>query len=208
MRIYLMRHGETAWNAEKRLQGRTDIPLNESGRRLAQETASALQEVPFDLAITSPLKRARETAEIVLKGRKIPMIEEERIIEISFGIYEGMISSRANYEIPDPKFQNFFKAPQNYVPPQGGEDLYSLSTRTGAFMKELTAKEDYQDKTILISSHGGAVRGLLNSIKGCELKDYWGVGVPKNCSIAILESIQGETVILGENLVFYKERVL
>ena len=88
MKLYIIRHGETAWNKKLLLQGQTDIPLNENGRELAQVTARALQMVPFDLCITSPLLRAKETAQIILGSRKIPFWEDARIQEIGFGTYE------------------------------------------------------------------------------------------------------------------------
>ena len=75
MKIYLIRHGETDWNLEQRLQGATDIPLNENGLELARETAKGLQDVPFDVVYTSPLTRARQTAEIIRGHRNIPLIE-------------------------------------------------------------------------------------------------------------------------------------
>lgn len=204
MKIYIMRHGETDWNVEKRLQGRTDIPLNNSGKRLAKVTAEALRIVPFDLAYTSPLSRAKETAEIILNGRDIQVIDDERLIEISFGIFEGMISGRENYEIPDSDFKNFFNAPECYAAPEGGEDFHSLLKRTKAFMDELVNRPELQNKTILITSHGAAVRGLLNSVKKSELADFWDKKVPGNCSVAILESHDGNTVILEENKVYYE----
>ena len=75
MKLYLVRHGETDWNKVKKIQGQVDIPLNQFGKRLAEETAEGMKEIPFDLCITSPLSRARQTAEIVLGGRKVPIIE-------------------------------------------------------------------------------------------------------------------------------------
>ena len=90
MMLYIVRHGETDWNRMKKVQGHTDIPLNDYGRHLAEETAEGMKEIRLDLGFTSPLKRARETAEIILAGRNIPLIDEERIKEIGFGRYEGM----------------------------------------------------------------------------------------------------------------------
>ena len=90
MKLYLVRHGETDWNKVKRIQGQVDIPLNQFGKRLAEETAEGMKEIPFDLCITSPLSRARQTAEIVLGGRKVPIIEDARIEELSFGSWEGI----------------------------------------------------------------------------------------------------------------------
>ena len=91
MKLYLIRHGETDYNKMKRNQGQIDIPLNEYGRELARKTREGLAEVPFDLCLCSPLSRARETAEIILEGRDIPIITDERLIEISFGRYEGTL---------------------------------------------------------------------------------------------------------------------
>ena len=93
------------------LQGQTDIPLNENGRVLAQVTARALQMVPFDLCITSPLLRAKETAQIILGSRKIPFLEDARIQEIGFGTYEGRRVRDENGVLVDPVFQNFFFTP-------------------------------------------------------------------------------------------------
>ena len=89
MKIYFVRHGETEWNKQKRIQGRVDIPLDEFGRMLARKTATGLAEIPFDVCYSSPLSRAKETATIILEGRDIPIIEDDRIIEMAFGEYEG-----------------------------------------------------------------------------------------------------------------------
>ena len=70
MRLYIIRHGETAWNRERRLQGQTDIPLNAFGEKLAEETGRGLSEVPFDLCIASPLTRTRQTALQVLRENR------------------------------------------------------------------------------------------------------------------------------------------
>ena len=83
MDIYVIRHGQTPWNVEKRLQGRSDTDLNEVGREAAIRTGKVFREVPFDLVFTSPLKRAKETAVLFLGERKVPVIEDARIQEIS-----------------------------------------------------------------------------------------------------------------------------
>ena len=90
MKLYLIRHGETDLNKKRILQGQTNSELNDYGRELARLTAEGLMEVPFDLAFTSPLKRAKETAQIILSGRNVPLLEETRIQEISLGEYEGL----------------------------------------------------------------------------------------------------------------------
>lgn len=73
MMLYIVRHGETDWNRLRRVQGHTDIPLNDYGRHLARETAEGMKDIQIDLAYTSPLRRAEETAEIILGSREIPL---------------------------------------------------------------------------------------------------------------------------------------
>ena len=146
MVIYLIRHGETDWNTKRLLQGATDIPLNQNGIEVAQLTAEGLREVAFDLIFTSPLKRARETAEIIRGERKIPIIPDERLREISFGPYEGLCCQKDGWNIPDPDFGNFFMNPGEYVPPEGGESIRHLCERTTEFLQELIHHPDYQDK--------------------------------------------------------------
>ena len=87
MQIYIIRHGETDWNTKRLLQGATDIPLNQNGIEAARLTAEALKEIPFDEIYTSPLQRAVQTAEIMRGDRRIPIIKDERLKEISFGPY-------------------------------------------------------------------------------------------------------------------------
>ena len=78
MKLYIIRHGETSWNVQRRLQGASDTDLNENGITLAKRTGEALKEIPFDLCFTSPLKRAKMTAELILAGRNIPIYDDER----------------------------------------------------------------------------------------------------------------------------------
>lgn len=203
MKLYIIRHGETPWNTQLRLQGQTDIPLNENGRALARETAAAMREVPFDLAFTSPLARARETAEILLRGREVPLKEEERIREISFGPLEGEHLTREERENPGSRFYRFFHEPENYVPPEGGESLQALCARAGDFLNELKTKTEWADRTILVSTHGAASRALLLHITHGALCDFWAGGVPKNCAVTIAELKDGEWVVREKDAVYY-----
>lgn len=203
MKLYIIRHGETVWNINRRLQGQTDTQLNENGRELARITAQAMKEVPFDLAFTSPLQRAAETARIILDGRDTPLIEEERIREISFGVLEGHCILPVAHEIDDPDFHYFFDAPEKYNPPAKGESLDSLLKRTGNFLDELKTSEELADKTILISTHGAASRALLANITGCPRSGFWGKGVPKNCAVSIVNLVDGRWVIEKKDVVYY-----
>lgn len=115
MKLYLVRHGETDWNKVKKIQGQVDIPLNQFGKHLAEETAEGLHDIPFDLCISSPLSRAYETARIILEGRDVPIITDARIGEMAFGEYEGKCCARDHWELPE-DFQKFFDDPVGFRP--------------------------------------------------------------------------------------------
>lgn len=226
MKLYIIRHGETSWNRERRLQGRSDIALNENGRALARATAEGMKDIPFDLAFTSPLVRAKETAGLILEGRNVPIVEDERIIEISFGAYEGTHWTEEDITAACPKegdalslsaaeradaarwraayeITNFFYHPERYAPPENGETLLELAARTSDFLQDICSRPDLEEKTILISTHGAASRALLNSLRTYEMSDFWHTGVAKNCGVAIVESRGGVPALLRENVTYY-----
>ena len=204
MKMYIIRHGLTPWNARKCLQGRSDVDLNENGIYLAELTGKALRDVTFDMAFTSPLIRAKHTAQCILAGREVPIIEDERLIEISFGIYEGCCYAEENRQVPQQWIENFFHAPQDYVAAPGGESLDDVEKRTRDFMEDICSRKELQDKTILVSTHGCALRGLLNSIRESNREDYWHGGVSKNCAVSIVTCNRGEKpVLVEENHIYY-----
>jgi len=132
MLIYVIRHGETSWNVLRKLQGHQGADLDEKGVRLAEITGEALKVVPFDICYTSPLIRARHTAEILLKGREIPIILEPRIMEIGFGEWEGLCCAPGRMEMPEEEFQKFYRDPFHFGAPPGGENSTpSPERRTG-----------------------------------------------------------------------------
>lgn len=205
MRLYIIRHGETSWNRKLLLQGQTDIPLNEKGREFARKTSEGMKDIPIDLVITSPLCRAVETAALVLGDRAVPVIKDERIQEIGFGIMEGGQVRNEKGQVTDPVFYNFFHEPEKYVPMEGGETISALYERTGAFLEELKAKKEWQDKSILVSTHGAASRGLLASIRKTPIKEFWGKGVPKNCAVSIVDLENGQWIIREQDVVYYED---
>lgn len=208
MKLYIIRHGETDWNKARRVQGHSDVPLNDYGRNLAEQTAEGLKNIRFDLAYTSPLVRAKETAEIILRGRRIPLLEEEGIKELGFGAYEGMCISGPQKAPESEEFNRFFKDTANYVPAEGGESIQELMNRTGAFLKKICEDESLQDKDILISTHGAAMTALLNNIRKIhETGQFWNQGVPANCAVTVVEAEQGVLHITAENLIYYREAV-
>lgn len=204
MLLYIIRHGQTQWNVEKRLQGRADTELDKDGIRLAKVTAEKMKDIPFDLALTSPLKRARNTAEIILAGRNVPIIEDERLMEISFGSWEGLSCSKTNFEIPTEHFDDFYQKPFEFVTAADGETIRQVCERLKGFYEELIAKKAYQDKTILIATHGCAVRALLNNVYENK-EDFWRGHVPMNCAVNIVEVTNGKARLLEEDKIYYSK---
>lgn len=203
MKLYLVRHGITDWNARKKIQGQVDIPLNETGRDLARKTAEGLRGVRFDQCISSPLCRAKETARIILGERNVNILDEPRIMEMAFGDYEGKCCSREGWELPE-GFHKFFEDPAGYEAPRGGESFADVKRRTGEFLEELYRKKEYQGMNLLITTHGAALAGLLNNIKKEPLSRYWGDGVHRNCAVTEVEVKDCEPKILSENVIYYE----
>ena len=178
--LYIMRHGKTDWNVERRLQGRTDIPLNEEGRRMAEHAQTEYADVHFDICYCSPLIRARETVEIVLKGRNIPILTDDRLKEMSFGIYEGTANC---IDIPDCPIKTLFLEPENYkVPAEGGESFEQLFARTGEFLEQVVKPQLDQGKDILIVGHGAMNSSIICQVKGIPLAQFWSSGI-ENCKL-------------------------
>ena len=178
--LYLIRHGRTDWNDRHKLQGMTDIPLNEEGRRMAEEAREAYREVHFDICFCSPLSRARETAEILLRGRDIPILTDERLREMGFGTYEGQENS---FDIPDCPINTLFFHPEDYTnPPGGAESLDSLFDRTGAFLRERVEPLLAKNRDVLIVGHGAMNSSIACRIRNLPRAQFWSAGI-ENCKL-------------------------
>lgn len=181
--LYIMRHGRTVWNMEHKLQGKTDVPLSEAGRPVVEQAAAAYRDTHIDVCYCSPLIRAVETAEIVLRGREIPIITDVRLEEMGFGICEGTTDFQDN---PDNPIYPLFAAPETYrIPVEGGESLGDLYARTGAFLKEVIEPQLRQGKDILIVGHGAMNASIVCQIKDIPVKDFWSVKM-KNAELVRL----------------------
>jgi 2,3-bisphosphoglycerate-dependent phosphoglycerate mutase len=152
-RLIVIRHGETAWNVDGRLQGQLDIPLNERGREQARRTAHWLAEDAPDVVVSSDLSRARATAEAIATFNRCPLLFDEGLRERSFGSFQGFthveVAERwpeqsARWKSRDPEFQ-----------PGDGESLNTLFERTEAAL--LRIAEAHAGKTVVVVAHGGVL---------------------------------------------------
>lgn len=202
MFLYVLRHGLTTWNHLHKAQGSADIPLAQEGIDLARRTGEALKNVKFDICFTSPLTRARQTAKLVLGERDIPVIPDKRIQEIDFGVLEGRIMRVGNSMESDcPEFDLFFQDPLKFPRPQNGESIQDVLERTRDFWMEKTTDPSLADKTVLVSSHGCAVRALLQNLYQ-DPAHFWHGCVPPNCSINIVEVKKGQAHFIAEDKVY------
>ncbi len=203
MRLYIMRHGETSWNKQRKLQGQTDILLGEEGIRLAKECGEAMKDIDIDLVISSPLIRAKQTAELVMAGRELPMITDRRISEISFGDWEGQCIDQSDV-LPEDFKEKFYKDPLNCPRAPRGESFQGVINRTREFYESLLRNKAYENANIFISTHGAASRCLLTNFY--EDKDnIWRGGVPKNCTVTIVEVTDGVGKVVDLDHIYYTE---
>jgi len=178
--LYIIRHGKTDWNTLHKLQGRTDVPLNEEGRQMAEAARNEYWNIHFDVCFCSPLIRARETAEILLRGRDIPILTDGRLAEMSFGSYEGQENS---FEIPDCPINVLFFSPEKYTsPPGGAESLDSLFARTGAFLQEKVDPLLKEGKDVLIVGHGAMNSSIVCRVRNLPRAQFWSAGI-ENCKL-------------------------
>ena len=170
-----MRHGSTDWNEAHKLQGHTDIPLNEKGRRMAESARDEYQNVHFDICYCSPLKRARETADIVVGDRGIPVITDDRLKEMSFGVCEGITDYMTDPASPVAKL---FHDPDNYNdPPEGAESIEDLFERTGQFLREVIDPLLDRGKDVLIVGHGAMNTSIICRRKNIPVSRFWSAGL-------------------------------
>ena len=145
MNILITRHGQTDWNLKKKVMSRCDEPLNETGLTQAEETREKLLDKDIDLVICSPLQRAKQTANIIARDRNIEIIYDDRIVERDFGEFEGQETKDFDF----PGYWDYHK--NNHY--EKAENIQEFFKRVYSFLDEI--KEKYEDRKILVVSHGG-----------------------------------------------------
>lgn len=177
MKLLVTRHGQTDWNVAGKIQGSTDIELNEIGKKQAKIISEKLENTSIDVILSSPLKRAKQTAQIIRGKRNIPLVIEEKLKERYFGQLEG--KTRKDFA---------FEAMWNYQlnTNEGNvETVHQLYERVELLLEEI--KTTYQGKTVLVVTHAGLtvpLRSYLENvpkesenihklgIENCEIREY------------------------------------
>jgi uncharacterized phosphatase len=149
--LYLVRHGETDWNRQKRIQGSTDIPLNDTGREQARITGALLARREWDAIVSSPLSRAFETASIIAAEVGLPAPTTiDSIVERNYGDAEGMTHDEIDARFPGDS------------PVPGRETREAVTERALAAL--MTLAQEHDGESVIVVSHGGLIRGVVSAV--------------------------------------------
>lgn len=172
MNILLVRHGETPWNREGRYQGRTDIPLSETGQTQVRALGERLKSVDIKVAFASPLARAKNTAEAILAGRATKLELDPGLLEISHGEWEGQLAG--DVEISHAEMFGVWRTRPGRTSPAGpgAETLGDVELRAWAVL-ERVCEQLGSDDTALIAAHDAVNRVLICRVMGLPLERIW-----------------------------------
>lgn len=174
--VVLMRHGETDWNREGRIMGAENVPLNPLGREQCRGVAALLERFEIDAVVTSPLARARESADIIATRLGIEIFEDVDLEEVHFGSWQGRTYKEI---IADPIYHRFARDPEATATP-GGETIRDVQRRGVAAIE----RERASTRTLFVS-HGDIIRSAICHFSGLPLRRYRRIRVD-NCGLSAL----------------------
>jgi broad specificity phosphatase PhoE len=181
-RLLLARHAETDWNRDRRWQGHSDPPLNETGRRQASELAERLERERLHAIFSSDAARARETAEIVGLRLGLPVNTDPRLREVSFGVWEGLTRRQIRHRYADDFAR--WEAAERPLPP-GIEPDEEMADRVLAALREIAAS--YPEGRVLVVTSGGPIRAVEAHLRGVEqIRARRVLGAVDNCGLVEL----------------------
>ncbi len=173
-RLCIVRHGETAWNAEHRVQGQLDVPLNAIGQAQAMAASKVLSQEKFDVIYSSDLARARQTAEPTAGTHSMKVLLEKDLRERHYGIFERLTYAEVKVRYPEDYAR--FEARDPEYAFRTGEALRDFSARSIAVISKIIGKHENQD--ILVFTHGGVLEMLYRHITGLSLSAERRFGIP------------------------------
>jgi broad specificity phosphatase PhoE len=161
-RLFLIRHGRSVWNAEGRIQGHADPPLDDVGREQARRLAGRLQGGAMVALYTSPLQRARETADIIGQALGVPVVADERLKEYGIGVVTGLTFEQVAEQYPD--VARRWTAAQEHLDIPGEEGSAQFRARVVAAFDDILAR--HADGPVGVVAHGGTFGDYLNHLIG------------------------------------------
>jgi probable phosphoglycerate mutase len=191
-RIIAVRHGETAWNVDARIQGQLDIGLNDTGRWQARRVGEALASEPISAVYSSDLGRAHQTAQTISEVTGVPVVAEEGLRERSFGMFEGKTFTEIHETWPD-HAQNWRKRIPEWAPPEGGESLLQLRERVTRTMQSLASR--HPGEQIVVVAHGGVLDTLYRVATGQDVNSPRTWELPNGAINRLLWTPEGFTLV-------------
>jgi len=173
-RLCVVRHGETAWNAEHRVQGQLDVPLNEVGQAQAQAAARALAREKFDIIYSSDLSRAQQTAAPTAELLAMPVVVDRELRERHYGIFERLTYAEVKLRYPE-DYARFEARDPDYAF-RTGESLKDFSVRSIAVISRIA--NQHEGRNILVFTHGGVLDKLYRHVTGLPLSAPRDFGIP------------------------------
>lgn len=192
-RIILARHGQTEWNKSFRFQGRTNVHLTDEGKRQAHSLAQRLKSWPPSVIYTSPLDRAKYTAESIAEPFGLTPIVLPELEEINFGSWEG--ESLIALENEQPEVYNRWRDDPFFNPPEGGESWQEIEARLTRAVDIMLSS---QHERIIAVSHGGIMRALYAVMLGLDPHHTWYMDV-SNCAMSGIEVVNGRMYLSFTN---------
>lgn len=183
LKLYVIRHGETVWNTEKKLQGWKDSELTENGMENALLLGDRLKGIDFESIYTSPSGRTKDTAKLISGDRVQNIIEDENLREINLGDWEGQTHDAIKEKYPN-DYDAFWNKPHLYKS-NSGEDFYQLNERVKQFLERV--KTEQISGNILIVTHTVFIKTLLAHCKGLSIDKLWGPPFIHDTSLSIIE---------------------
>ena len=194
MKIYFTRHGETIWNTLGKMQGRQNSDLTEKGLSNAKKLGLALNTIDFDAVYCSPAGRAVQTATTIIGDRNIPLIKNDNLLEMNFGIWEGMTHDEVGELYPVQK-HNFWNIPEKYET-MGGETFEEILSRVRAFLTEIVTNPALE--TILLVSHAITTKTIYAVLNNYPINEFWNSPFISDTCLSIVEITDRQVSFLLE----------
>lgn len=188
LRLYIVRHGETEFNVQKRMQGRMDSPLSQRGIEHAKALGEHLKVIHFLKLYSSPSPRAYRTAELIKGDRELEIISEDRLREINLAHWEGKTKMELEKLYPE-EYHVFWNEPHRYKPMEG-DSFQQVQDRAIEFLNMLAAQNP--EGNILIVTHSVVIKTIIAYYKGYSMEKLWAPPLIQDTSVTILEVEQHE----------------